>query len=490
MTTWKLEHNDVIEWAKNYRGEPFHALLADPPYHLVSIGARFGKPNSKPPKGGVYKRTSNGFMNSVWDQVDEKGMGIAFDPATWAALAQHLLPGAFGMAFASSRGWHRLACAIEGAGMIIQPSIFNWVTLQSFPKATRIMGGGEIWEGHRYGGQTLKNAVEPIIVFQKPYLGRPVDSIVGSGAGALWIDGGRIPTSDDNRRNSQGGENGLVGSSTFKIRERRADEQIDYNGRWPSNFLLQHSPLCQPDACIDSCPVRLFDEQAGESTSRRSMRGEQADIRGDNYNRSNGARLPDSDSERGYDDSGPASRMFHRATWQYEVAEQLAGAEPARYCAKTSSAEREAGLEGFEAHDKTAQYGDGLNSATKIRTERQRAEGVDRGKVQNNHPTLKPISLTKYLATLLLPPAAYAPRRILIPFSGAGSECAGAILAGWESVTGIESNAAYVAIAEARLRWWSQWPGWGQTDVEAILKAAAKDEPAQLPLFGGLNVRE
>lgn len=72
----------------------------------------------------------------------------------------------------------------------------------------------------------------------------------------------------------------------------------------------------------------------------------------------------------------------------------------------------------------------------------------------NDHPTLKPQDLIRYLATLLLPPARTdgAPRRLLVPFSGAGSEMIGALQAGWEDVQGIEQQPDYQAIAERRLR--------------------------------------
>ena len=75
--------------------------------------------------------------------------------------------------------------------------------------------------------------------------------------------------------------------------------------------------------------------------------------------------------------------------------------------------------------------------------------------VRNNHPTLKPISLTTYLATLLLPPKRDTPRRILVPYSGAGSEMIGAIQAGWEEVVGIELSPEYVAIAERRIKYFT-----------------------------------
>lgn len=529
--TWKIEHNDVIEWAKNYDGPPFHAALLDPPYHLTSITKRFGKPGSAPAKGDVYRRASAGFMGARWD-----GGGIAFDPATWAALSQHLYPGAFIMAFGGSRGYHRMATAMEDAGLIIHPAM-GWLQCQGFPKATRIdtqidkaagaerevigpnirlgdkkeypvnpsMRGaswqntsanktnsmGDItapatplardWAGHRYGLQALKPSFEFVAVAQVPYSGRPVDSIVKTGAGALNIEQGRIPTNGETwAGNAENAHNNYSADVYGKFASQYA-KPSNPAGRWPSNFLLQHHPEdngeCHPD-----CPVRLFDEQAGESVSKSGgIRGELS-----------GWGLKDME-RGGYDDSGPASRMFHQSSWQYEVAEALANADdasehtevcPVRYEPKVSGAEREAGLDGFEV--RPAGIGDDRPGGDfNQRLKPPGRENIQPVKARNNHPTLKPISLTKYLATLLLPPAAYAPRRILIPFAGSGSECIGAMLAGFEEIVGIEQSEQYCSIARARLRWWSQWPGWGQTDVDAILAAAGKEEgTGQMSLFG------
>ncbi len=70
---------------------------------------------------------------------------------------------------------------------------------------------------------------------------------------------------------------------------------------------------------------------------------------------------------------------------------------------------------------------------------------------KNNHPTVKPLSLTKYLATLIKPPTG---GRLLVPFSGSGSEMIGALQAGWEYVEGIELTEEYIPIAEARIEHW------------------------------------
>jgi DNA modification methylase len=74
----------------------------------------------------------------------------------------------------------------------------------------------------------------------------------------------------------------------------------------------------------------------------------------------------------------------------------------------------------------------------------------------NKHPTMKPISLTTYLAKLCLPPPRLdgQPRRILIPFSGVGSECIGAMIAGFDEVIGIEQDLEYVEISKKRMKYW------------------------------------
>jgi DNA modification methylase len=141
--------------------------------------------------------------------------------------------------------------------------------------------------------------------------------------------------------------------------------------------------------------------------------------------------------------SGPVRRYFYQADWQLE---RLEDTYPLTYSAKAQSREREAGLD-----DQPRQtVNDGRQ--TPIDNPFQRGETRRR----NTHPTVKPLKMTTHLATLALPPERYAPRRLLVPFSGSGSEMIGALLAGWESVTGIEQDPTYRAIAERRLAAWHQ----------------------------------
>ncbi len=105
------------------------------------------------------------------------------------------------------------------------------------------------------------------------------------------------------------------------------------------------------------------------------------------------------------------------------------------------------------------------------------------GGARNHHPTLKPIALTRYLARYVLPPARDGvPRRLLVPFAGAGSEMIGAVLAGWEDVQGIELEPDYVAIANARLALAFERPGIFDAEMRASVSVA---DPRQLSLLGG-----
>jgi hypothetical protein len=561
-------HGDILEWAKSYTGPKFHCLLADPPYHLTSITERFGKEGSAPAqfgKDGAFARVSKGFMASEWD-----GGSIAFEPATWAALAEHLYPGAFGMAFASTRGFHRMAVAIEDAGLIIHPTIFVWGFGSGFPKATRLdttidRRAGEkptvigkkkhqpkfaakdfgyrekdngfnskdretfdltepttdlarAWAGHRYGLQALKPALEPIIVFQKPYEGDPVSNITSTGAGAWNIDAGRIGNDSTMRSNraDMGYHGGLL-----------ADEYStgSANGRWPANLVLSHSPLCvqigtkrvksakgQADytpskeqntpvkmrattiktgahhgdetghetvadwECVEDCPVYRLGLQSGEQKSGVAVHRNGVNATWGTY-----GAFEKGANDSGYGDSGTAARYFFNADYALD---RLEAADPLLYVPKASSTERDAGLHQFEP----ITVSDGREKP--IDNAYQRGE-ISR---RNPHPTVKPLTLVKHLASLLLPPEMYAPdRRILVPFAGVGSEMIGAMLAGWDEVVGIELEALHVDVARVRLDWWEEANRLaGTAEPDAILDriddtSSPEDLKVQFTLFDLLS---
>lgn len=417
MRNYRINNVTVERWAKLYSGPKFHALLCDPPYEL-------------------------GFMGKGWDK-----QGVAFHPDTWAGLAEHLHPGAFVMAFASSRGWHRLACAIEDAGLIIHPSIFGWAFGSGFPKATRVKADKIAdFEGHRYGRQAMKPALEPIIVAQKPYAGRPVDSIVTTGAGSLWIDGGRIGNETitrtgflDDMRGGQYGKGHVKHRTDLGIQIRTS------TGRWPANFYLSHHPDCN-GVCHPDCPVKKLGEQSGERTSGA----------GDKHSKTQDGNIfhglmPISNIKEYDSDTGTAARFFFNADWSHEVSERISNADPVFYQGKATRDERDLGLDGIEKKQR-----DLSRNVKQVSMNDGEGNPYNRGvaEVHNSHPTVKPIALAEWLAKLLLPPSEYGPRRLLVPFAGSGSEIIGAYRAGWEFIEGVEMSREYTKIARARVNRW------------------------------------
>lgn len=129
----RIEHGDCLEVMKRLiaDGVTVQSVVTDPPYHLTSIVKRFGKPGSAAAKSsqtGVYNRSARGFMGKVWDGGD-----IAFRPETWELVYQLLPPGGHLLAFAGTRGYHRMVCAIEDAGFEIRDTIM-WAFATGFPK--------------------------------------------------------------------------------------------------------------------------------------------------------------------------------------------------------------------------------------------------------------------------------------------------------------------------------------------------------------------
>jgi hypothetical protein len=78
-----------------------------------------------------------------------------------------------------------------------------------------------------------------------------------------------------------------------------------------------------------------------------------------------------------------------------------------------------------------------------------KANQKDRGGKENIHPTVKPLQLCEYLAKMIKPP--FDDAKIIIPFSGSGSEMIGAMRAGWKDITGIEIESSYIKIAKSRI---------------------------------------
>ena len=405
---YKITQGDVLAVLKTLPADYFDACLSDPPYGIS-------------------------FMGKEWDN----GVPSA---DVYSELLRVLKPGAMGLHFGGTRMWHRLAVNLEDAGFELRDTVM-WLYGSGFPKSHNIskaldkVAGAEREvvgrclrsgkEAGTYGamagnnsitapataaakqwdgwGTALKPAWEPALLVQKPLAGTFANNALTHGCGGLNVDGCRVSTdelllSGRHITGNQCGPSGYATTNSSKFEQHTS-------GRFPANLIL--------------------DEEAGEALDAQSG------VRtGGNYPTRRGAAVSTSfaggqlteGGPRSLGDTGGASRFF--------------------YCAKVSTKERNAGLADF-ADKKWAADGACV-------PERERRPF---NPSKNNHPTLKPLALTEYLARLLLVPARKdgAPRRLLVPFSGAGSEMIGALKAGWDEVWGIELDGDYIRIACARI---------------------------------------
>jgi DNA modification methylase len=315
--------------------------------------------------------------------------------------------------------------------------------------------------------ESFRPAHEPIVMARKPLAGTVAGNVLEHGTGALNVDGCRIGTDDNTARHT------LHSMRGGNFENHQPSERIESGGnglgRWPANVVLSHHEDCEqvgtrrvktgtaqePDGkpmersiygktgtlgrnegyagaggmeeiqawrCVESCPVRLLDEQSGSlpgGTPRTKEHGKTG----------SGVTFVAGREHNGFGDQGGTASRFY-------------------YVAKASSAERNAGLEGFE-EGQHKPYAGGMAGLSDCRMDRQQ----ERKPRRNSHPTVKPIALMRWLVRLVTPPGGVC----LDPFAGSGTTGIAARLEGMQFI-GIEREEEYVRIAEARIRWWSEHP--------------------------------
>jgi hypothetical protein len=203
-----------------------------------------------------------GFMGKRWDKA-----GVAFDPALWREVLRVLKPGGRMLAFGAPRTSHRIWCAIEDAGFVIEDTAM-WMFGSGFPK-------------HR---SKLKPAYEPICVARKG----PVSE--------LNIDGCRVAC--EPFRNTRGYLLGAMNDDGWDNQKQRGRAfESAPGGRWPANVLL------------DEEAAAALDAQSGTLTSGFMAAGTARSARSVCY-----GAMPDTANLRDtFADSGGASRFFYCA---------------------------------------------------------------------------------------------------------------------------------------------------------------------------------
>jgi hypothetical protein len=208
-----------------------------------------------------------------------------------------------------------------------------------------------------------------------------------------------------------------------------------WEGRWPANVLLDEGAAAILDGAVG--------ERKSGKVVRRNGGGGKIFKRGDGE----GER-----EDGGYSDGGGPSRFYKRCSFSQEELDELCF----HFSSKVATKEREAGCESLALRSagEMTDREDGSDGLGSPRAGAGRGSGA-----RNDHPTLKPISLCRYMSRMVKPPVRVGgpPSRIMVPYCGAGSEMIGAILEGWDEVVGIELDEEdrYIQIACSRIDYWT-----------------------------------
>jgi len=417
----KIYNMDCKEGMKLLPDNSISSIVTDPPYGLSK------EPNivevlTNWLNNEEYIHNSKGFMNVAWDS-------FVPNPSIWKEAYRVLKPGGYLLCFAGTRTYDLICISLRLAGFEIRDQI-DWIFSQGFPKSMDISkqidkkfgaereiirqktyelsdGGGysgnlnttkprsescEIsipssdeakeWSGY---GTNLKPAHEPIIVARKSIGEKTiVDNVLKWNTGGINIDDCRVEGEKPKVKN--------IPFNSWRELENRLDRQEPnqtYNenqGRFPANIIL------------DQEAGKILDLQSGIRPSGKANGNAEVGIA------TNGQGVPP--LRRGKlisrNDTGGGSRFFKQCNYDdndYEA--------NFMYCAKASKKER--------------------------------GEG-------NNHPCVKPLSLIKYLVTLVTPPNGIC----LDPFEGSGTYAVSCEELGFDHI-GFEMNKDYCDIAEKRL---------------------------------------
>jgi DNA modification methylase len=364
------------------------------------------------------------FMGKAWD----------YDvPAadTWREIYRVMKPGAHLLAFFGSRTYHRGVVQIEDAGFEIRDQIM-WIYGSGFPKSHNLSGDREGW------GTALKPAHEPIVVARKPLIGTVAQNVLQHGTGAININSCRVATED----RLGGGNNSATVDRTGKHegwqrpwmqsneaaassaeRSRQSTARSEALGRWPANVVHDGSEEV----------IAGFPSEAGAAAPVFKRNG-------DKFRNSYGAFKGDTDEAGStfQNDKGSAARFF--------------------YCAKASKSDRDEGMSTAEQPIVTFATANGTSG---------KASSLSEGRAtayKNDHPTVKPTDLMRYLVRLVTPPGG----TVLDPFMGSGSTGKAANIEGF-SFIGIELDPKWNAIARARI--FGSTPLFAQEDYDVTLDA-------------------
>lgn len=352
------------------------------------------------------------FMGKKWDHSVPS-------VEIWAECLRVLKPGGHLLAFAGTRTQHRMAVNIEDGGFEIRDMI-GWIYGSGFPKSldvgkaidkaagaerevvgTRTDVATRIYDNRE--GPKLPNAIDitaPATPEAKQWEGwgtalkpslepitvarKPIEGTVAANVLEHGTGGINVDGCRVGTEKVQSGNGSLGKNKIYGTMNRDKSTAGTVAGRWPANFIHDGSPEV----------LALFPETANSPSGLITQGGDHFSV--GSKAKTRGTKF------QGHGDSGSAARFF--------------------YCAKTSKTDRNESKPAMPLF------------------------GIPAEHTENNHPTVKPTDLMRYLCRLVTPPGGV----VLDPFMGSGSTGKAAILEGFDFI-GCELDADSLEIARARI---------------------------------------
>lgn len=356
-----------------------------------------------------------GFMGKSWDKS-----GIAYDVAVWSECLRVLKPGGHLIAFGGSRTYHRLAVAIEDAGFEIRDQL-QWLYGSGFPKSLDISKALDKQAG---AAPKSPNADK----------WKPGSRGAAPKHGTGW---GTEPTTPHNWEPATAAAqqwNGW-GTALKPAHEPAVLARKPFRGSIAGNVYNWGTGALNINGCRIPGPAWYrVDESTATPRNMWAGKGKQP------YNDMNTAGR------------WPANVIIDETAWAM-IDETTGGASRFYYTAKSSKEEREAGLHYMRVS---------LKPNTLHMAETPEHYGHYSSARANNHPTVKPVDLMRYLIRLITPPGGV----VLDPFCGSGSTGCGAVVENMDFI-GIDITPEYADIARRRIGWYAgEFPAldWGESD--------------------------
>jgi len=409
---------DCLEIMKDMSANTIDSIVTDPPYGLEFMGKEWDKltrnlmnPSSKADKKrkDKYARNYAGRRSNLPDYTAVDKFAMQDWHCRWAKAALRVAkPGAILMAFGGTRTHHRLMCAIEDAGWEIRDTIM-WMYGSGFPKSLDISKAIDKAKGAYKKGRILPSSRKTgasitsiATTFREKTATNPQTNLAkvwggwGTALKPAWepVVVAMKPLDGTFAQNAEKwGVAGLwVDGGRINTKEclgRPKGQEINVYERSKHKEPMLGKITADPQG---RWPANvILDEEVGKLLDEQSgVSKDGVAVRhhsGGNTFGGNSSKPPMDDMT--YGGSGGASRFF--------------------YCAKASRAER----------------------------------GED-----NNHPTVKPLALMKYLCRLTMTPTSGI---VLDPFCGSGTTCVAAKKLGRKWI-GIDIEPKYVEIARQRVQ--------------------------------------